>query len=207
MTFVLLKEILAEAPILVEPEDFNLGSHEANVKFGQKLRANPKLEKIQDLEAGFVLYKLGNMFAVFLQDEPEIFYLMRFKTDHISMIGEAAATQILVWASVNFPISVAKLVFFEHLLPAHNVIATDGKQTTDGRRFWKNRVADAFSRDLWVYFADLVSTPRKLIRITDSAEFVKLAPQIWGATEKFRARKLLISNHPLKAEQGVEVED
>lgn len=206
MAFTLLQSVLLEAPISIQPEDFNLGNDAANEKYGAKLRANPKLEKVQDLDSGFALYRLKNLYAVFLNDEDKLYYLMRYKTNRISAVNEVAATQFMVWSSGFIP-GIARLVFHKYLLPEHKMIATDGKQTPDGQRFWRNRINEALKQDLWVYFADMISTPRRLIRITDSAQLAKLAPEIWGTEEKFRGQKILIADHQLKGKAGVQVED
>jgi hypothetical protein len=123
------------------------------------------------------------------------------------MVRETAVTQITVWAdeTIGGSLNIAKEVFFNYLLPEFHLISTDRQQTTDGKRFWGKRVNEALEKNLWVYFIDQVSNPRKMIRIVNRKQLEDLS--IWGTDSKYEARKLLISDKQLHAKEGVDVED
>jgi hypothetical protein len=187
--------------------DFNLNNEVANVKFGREFRADRHLEKLEDLGQGFNLYRTERYFMVFYKDEPKLYYVMRYAVKRIPMINEEAATQIMVW-TLKIPVrSAAKRVFYDHLLPERHVIATDQQQTADGARFWGNRVGEALDKNLWIYYLDTLSSPRKMIRITEIKQLGDLSPKIWGDDVKYRNQRVVISDHQLKAKNGVEVED
>ena len=209
MTFISFKQFLQEAPLSIDATDFGLSNADANKRFGEGLRKNKDCEKVEELDGGFALYRINRMFAVFYKDEPTVYYLMKFKTGVISIVNKRAATQIAVWASESYPASIAKRVFFEQLLPEYHLVATDGHQTESGARFWRNRVAEAQAKNLFVYFINQVSTPRKMVRIVSAKQFSDLVStgEIWGTSTKFEGRKLLISDSPLQPKPDVDFED
>lgn len=207
MTFTSFKEFLLEMPSLIGDTDFGLDDSSSNKKLGDKLRANKKLEKIEDLKDGFALYRINRMFVVFYQNESKIYYLMKFNTKTIQMIRETAATQIAVWAEqpIGRSLNIAKTVFFDYLLPEWHIISTDRHQTDDGAGFWGKRVNEALEKNLWIYFIDQVSNLRKMVRIVNRKQLEDL--DIWGSGQKYEARKLLISDKQLHPISGVDLED
>ncbi len=207
MTFVTFKKFLLEMPMIVGDTDFGLDEDALNRKTAQRLMGSKEREELDELRGGFALYRVNQTYFVLYKDEPKLYYMMTYVKRTIRTVAEIASTQIAVWASSYFTLSVAKLVFYEHLLPDHHLIATDSTQTRDGARFWKNRAAEALDKNLWLYFIDEASTPRRMIRITDAKRYSDLAPEIWGRTMKFKARKLLISDKQLYPVAGVDLED
>jgi hypothetical protein len=75
--------------------------------------------------------------------------------------------------------------FFEYIIPKYHTIIADSQQTCDGRRFWMNRINDAFDRNLNVYFYHMMNKTIQLI--SDHAEFSKLISNnktLWDANQK-----------------------
>lgn len=209
--FKSFKDFLIESPIIVPPEEFNLSDDEENRKQGAILRADRSCEKIKDLSDGFELYQIKNIFAVFKDTDSNhrIYYLMRYKFSRISMLNNLqVVSQIVLWSDRAIgAFKIAQEVFFNHLLPDNHVIVSDGFQTDDGSRFWSKRVGEALKRNLWVYFIDQTSSPKRMIRIVKPGDLVNLSSEIWGTHKNFERKLLVISDKQLKPKSNVNLED
>jgi len=206
---MLLEELLFEMPQSIEPTEFNLNDPEVNRHFAREFMKDNEREQLEDF-GGSVLYKIGNR-IVFIDEEselaPRILYYVQWKEIFHKFVGKRAATQIAVWRDQDEPITsgLAQRIFFHYLLPIYGVMVTDTMQTPDGRRFWINRIGDAFKKDLRVYYLNLLqpadgkSAKRELIEIDNETEFSKLSreKEFWGRPELYRARKILISINEL----------
>ena len=74
----------------------------------------------------------------------------------------------------------------------------------DGKRFWTNRVAEAFDHGLHVYYLNLLPArnggTRELIEIRDLQHFADLAreKEFWDREDLHQARKIIISDIELQ---------
>jgi hypothetical protein len=63
---------------------------------------------------------------------------------------------------------------FTHFLQKYIVMITDKQQTADGKRFWENRIVQAFQEGFFVYFCDKNSGENKLQPIESSDDFFEV---------------------------------
>jgi hypothetical protein len=113
-----------------------------------------------------------------------------------------AGCQVGVWSDPEFatPVRFAPKVFWEVLFERHDIIS-DQIQTDFGRRFWINRIGEAYGKNLCVYLLELrgskiIKSPR--IRTVD--DFNKMITKIWGSELKMRNIRLAITKNPLRFE-------
>lgn len=199
-----------ESPQLVDDGDWGLGTAEQNAKVLKDLMSAPGMREIGNYRS-LKLYRLrGVIFAVDELSPNQLVFRIKTEVTKISSINENAVVQRELWRDVNnlSAAGLTKHVFTKILLPEFHIIASDNLQTKDGRAFWMNRVSEALDRDQNVYVLSEIP-PRKLIKVLDHAEFMKLntAGQIWGTDPKFRLRRILISDHLLTPRKDVELDD
>lgn len=111
-----------------------------------------------------------------------------------------AGCQVGVWSDPGFATTVrfAPRVFWEVLFDQHDIIS-DTIQTEFGRRFWINRVGEAYGKDLCVYWLDLKGQKiRNMRRIKTIDDFNDMSPKIWGSAVAMRSVRLAITKNPLK---------
>lgn len=127
------------------------------------------------------------------KENPSIAYAVDIElTDET--INHKSCTQILVWkrpgneeALNGFP---AKM--FTHFLQKYIVMITDKQQTADGKRFWENRIVQAFQQSFFVYFCDKNLGENKLLLIENSDDFFEyFEPLGWG-NDKLHQNKLFM---------------
>lgn len=72
-------------------------------------------------------------------------------------------------------------------------------QTSDGRAFWNLRVENAFNKGLSIYLFDRSSDTKKLEKILDFADFIKMTNdgKIWGSTIDYQKRRLIMTDKDL----------
>jgi len=110
-----------------------------------------------------------------------------------------AGCQVGVWSDPEFasPRRFAPHVFWEVLFKRHDIIS-DSIQTNFGRRFWINRIGEAYSKNLCVYFLNLkgpkIAEVRRLRTIED---FNAMSTKVWGSEVKMRNIRLAITKNPL----------
>ncbi len=206
---MLMEELLFEMPQSIEPTEFNLNDPKVNKRHAREFLKDSEREQLEAISGG-TLYKIGNKIMLIDEDSelaPRLLYYVQWKDIFHKFVGRRAASQIAVWRDQDEPATagVAQRIFFDYLLPIYGVMITDTMQTPDGRRFWINRIGDAFKKHLHVYYLNLMQpsggrdAQRELIEIHDEAEFSKLSreKEFWGRPDLFRARKILICEQPL----------
>lgn len=146
------------APQLLKPETYTLSDQkrlffEKNSRIGQATLLRtiaPNIKLYSALHEFFVLdhLKQNLLYSVKFVEGSKLFIDASSGTqEHKSFV-----TQINVWRN-KFSTDlegVAKHIFWEKLLPIHNLMVTDARQTADGRTFWDNRIGEAFKLDLKV---------------------------------------------------------
>lgn len=140
---------------------------------------------------------LGENGYIYFATDESIKYLVRYKKERVSLIDKFAVTQFLVWADRNFSRSrgLATKVFFDFLLKKHKIIVSDYEQTLDGKRFWQNRIGDAFDRNLHVYLLD--SRHNKVHKIKDEVDLDTNYTQHWREDKLGKFYRFAISESPL----------
>lgn len=202
----LKEEELFEAPQELNATEFNLDDPKVNRRLAHDFTHNG--EKLEDVTERLSLWQRGRRIALVLEDPGKprsLIYYVQWKERFHKLIGHKAISQVAVWRDALDPRSkgIAAKIFWEHLLPIHEVMMTDTMQTPDGKRFWTNRVAEAFEHRLRVYYLNLLPAPatgeRELIEIHDLQHFADLAREkdFWGREDLHQARKIIISDKEL----------
>lgn len=197
------EELLFEMPKEMNATEFNLDDVKVNRRVTHDFTNNG--EKIENVNDRLSLWQLGNRMALVVEDPNRplhIIYYVQWKEIFHKFVGHKAITQVTVWADKLDPRSkdIAQKIFWEHLLPIHQVLMTDALQTPDGQRFWRNRIAEAFEHHLHIYYLNLMQSAggveRELVEIRDLQHFADLAHEkkFWGLEELHRARKIIISD-------------
>lgn len=201
---------LFEMPKEINATEFNLDDQKVNRRVATDFRNGGELLETEDVEGGTLsLCQKGNSIALIFQPEDapiRLLYMVRWKEIFHKFVGHKAITQVAVWRDKlsAFTSAIAPKIFWEYLLPQHEVLMTDALQTPDGRTFWMRRVAEAFDHHLRVYYLNLLPSaggqPRELIEIRSKGQFEKLAAEkeFWGREDLHRTRKIIISDIELK---------
>lgn len=129
------------------------------------------------------------------KENPSIAYAVDIELTN-ETINHKSCTQILVWKRPGneeglngFP---AKM--FTHFLQKYIVMITDKQQTADGKRFWENRIVQAFQEGFFVYFCDKNSGENKLQLIENSDDFFEqFEPLGWGNDELHQNKLFVLS--------------
>lgn len=194
-----ITDILCETPMLIgewTPEE--LDNDEQNAELYRQLLPIAK----------HVLYKIDDNASIYLHNNTlfcldtsikRVTYEMQFKIGNNIKLGRYV-WQASVWRnlSVSNTLGWPEKIFFEYLLPAYHVIVTDSQQSFDGRKFWMNRIANAFVKNLNVYYCDFSSN--KLTKITDNyhwVEFHRMNPSIWTNQPASKMKRMVISDKDL----------
>lgn len=200
---------LYEMPQIVGDIDWFLNTVESNREKAFQLMNNPDIEFLEGYNK-LKLYRLKHQFFAVNRAENKLAYWINTEHKFHSMIQEKCVTQVSLWRDSDNPHAkdLPAHVFFNYLLLENHSIMIDGQQTTDGKRFWVNRIADAFHKGLNVYFAK-VMPPRELIKFVDEDDFMEHAESIpiWGESVPFRNNKIIISDHLLTPKPDVKFEN
>jgi hypothetical protein len=199
---MLLEELIFEMSKSINAISIDLDEFKNNKKHALAFLKDTDRELVQEYTNDVNLYEIGNRFILIDEKRVRVLYYMEWKEIFHKFVNHKAASQVLVWRDKSVPgyTNVAAQIFFDYLLPKFSVVITDALQSPDGQNFWIRRVSDAFERGLNVYYLGLLPTSkeinRELIKINSSDDFENLNAEknFWGETEKFKARKILISN-------------
>lgn len=191
-------------PQSIGPTDFDLTVPSENEKMAAKLGMDKSNQELKQLDSDRTLYKSGSYYYVLdkSRTESKMIYMIRTEVNHLPVVKEQAITQNRLWReTLAITVPYAKMVFFNYLLKDYHLIATDTQQTEDGEIFWNRRVTDGFDLGHHVYFLDIMA-PRKLVKLTSAAKFDRFNhdKKIWGSEQKFKTRKILISDHELSSQ-------
>ncbi|MEZ8348519.1 hypothetical protein AB4456_10545 [Vibrio splendidus] len=116
-------------------------------------------------------------------------------------------TQLIVWRAVGGRHSAVTSGFpakiFNHLLDNYDIMITDEQQTSDGKRFWMDRIGEAIELPAQhVYYVDLNNLDDEMSPIvegiSDFEDFItEFEPKGWGNDEEHRNRAFMISKSDL----------
>lgn len=195
MDYTLLKEM----PQNIEPLDWHsINDPEENRLLYQKLSTNKYKKHIMQIFSNADLHQLGSQFFCLDSKMKRVTYYMKYEVGNNGKLG-SFVWQSLVWSlpSAAYVAGLPQLIFFEKLLPKFGTIATDSQQTWDGRRFWKLRIADAFNKQLNVFFYNFAN--HEIIKIDSYDDFESLSARkdVWGETDKHKMKRMVISNKDL----------
>jgi hypothetical protein len=147
------------------------------------------------------LYRLAKHVILFDFDKQRILYFVRF--DIKKIFGHSFVVQEILWRDSQLTKSKFKLngdsvsvyVFFNCLLTlAEGVgIATDSMQTPNGKRFWLDRIAQAFEHNLHVYLID--QNTKVKVEVTDDDDFKNkiVNMKTWTDSQVGTGRRVIIA--------------
>lgn len=198
-----LNELLLEMPRDIE----DLTTHELNIEeenrlfyrrlLGKKYQYKIKLFELNDHAS---MYQLKSEFFVLDSNLKKVTYYMRYKVDNNGTLGQFV-WQSLVWTDdliqEDYLSGLPKRIFFEHLLPKFHTILTDSEQTFHGRRFWRQRIADAFNLRLNVYFFDFQGRVLKQLNSLSDLEKFQKEYDIWGPMKRHELKRMVITDKNL----------
>jgi hypothetical protein len=194
-----LIDITEMAPQIALSTEFGFDDKIQNQKFAKKYYRSSKKEIIKEFPNGEILYKLGNKFILIDIEVPQIQYIVQYEIKNSIMLNHQTIQQVKVWRndlSHNVK-GLAELIFFKKLLPLTDIIVTDALQTYDGKKFWFNRIMDAFRLNLNLYSIDL-NKKKSLMKFDDHKELQKFIDSHYGHKEQFKTKRLIISSISLK---------
>lgn len=197
-----LTQYLIEVPQRIEPDEFNLNDVEHNRLLCKQLLKGYKLKLVNiDFENGSKLYNTKR--EIFLENNGLILYYVKYDINTYKLIKYPVISQSILWKTKGRGfnsdlIGLPTKVFFDILLPKTGVIATDKQQTILGERFWYERINQAFSKNYYIYYLNLLY-PQELSQIKDYDNFESLMDnkEIWGNDNKHQSRKIIISKNKL----------
>jgi hypothetical protein len=137
-------------------------------------------------------------FAVDKEADPKItLYCVRL--DYSDVKPLRAGCQIGVWADPSNLVvaGLAKDIFWQILFKHHDMIS-DSIQTQFGRKFWVNRLAEAFDAKLSVYSLKFTNGKIKDAKLYPNVDALhEDFNKLWGPKITDRSRRLMICLHPL----------
>jgi hypothetical protein len=187
MNRISFEEYLTEMPRIVsDTTDFGLTDIDFNTELNDKFLKSKKTKTLKIYpDHGYKLCQYRN--KIFLSDGFKILFYVQYIEKWIPFIKITAISQIRIWRSSTIGIpNLPSYIFFNHIFPIKKIIATDIEQTTDGQRFWYDRISQALEMRLHVYYVNILALNRELIEIKTFTEFLKLAEEkkIWNSEAK-----------------------
>ena len=170
-----ISDILYEMPMIHS----DLDSHELSTKDGNLMyfrRYEKGAELVSDLGGGVGVYHSdrGNPTYLVLDHERQrVLYYMQYVPSNNRQLGKYVYQKFL-WIDKGSRGTVGYLPthYFYQLVDEFGMVVTDSEQTSDGRRFWEKRIADAFGRGLRVYYHDFKTSELvKLHTVSDVSEY------------------------------------
>lgn len=197
-----VKELLTEMPRIIiglnKLDDLSIDSvNKAKYKLLSTLQDKKEIKRSDDL----IVYQTGNMFYSLDKETKKVIYYMQYDTSYTKTLG-SFLWQSLVWRDENSVLvkTIPHKIFFEYLLPKYGIIATDGDQTKDGKRFWEYQVAYSLENNINVYYFNLKSKELELIKsLTEFNRAIKKY-DIWGESKDHQNKLIVITNHVLPRE-------
>ena len=192
---------LFEMPETVGATEFGLDIPKINIQAARDFLSDRRTKQIGTLK-GHGLYQKGYEISLIdnsNENVPKMLYFVKFIVKKIHYIKRSSAQQIAVWrAKGSVAVGIASDIFLNHLLPITGCIVTDIYQTSEGQMFWHDRVSDAISRGLYVYYIDVMPPNRKIVPILKYDDLYNMKDEIWGAGQKYHERRVIITDSPVE---------
>jgi hypothetical protein len=150
----------------------------------------------------YILVRYFSEVALIQPDTEHVSYLVKFK--RFKFFGKNAVTQVMLWREqpnkfvADLRIDGLKLtayVFFKIIFADNDCIITDGSQTEMGKRFWGDRISDAWNAGCPVYYVD-IKADKKIAVTSDNFQSLKISENVWGKTSDHKYKKLAICKSP-----------
>lgn len=199
---------LLESPQSISPSTFGLQNEATNIGQANKFLSDRRCKKVGDIQ-GHSLYKCGNRYAIIEYDggdqsRPMIRYYVQYETNWLSLLQHNAIQQVLVWREGGF-YGIASNIFFNYLLKETGCMVTDAFQTEDGQKFWIDRVKDAFSTGLNVYYIDIMAPNRVIKQLHNMNDMWAIKRVAWGESERHQEKRIIITNFNVPEQGGIDI--
>lgn len=212
----LLKELLEELDLLESPQRIAaLRLHQLeDIKQNKKLTKlitlwTPNAKVLETLAGDVKLYhqikgKENEIYAID-EESKQILYFVRYEIQSASFIDTDWVTQVLVWRGTFLSYKtkgLAEYIFNKYVLPITGTVVSDGEQTTDGERFWKQRISDSFANhNLKIYLLNFNDkTVVKFKNLNDYQVLLNTRNDPWGSRAYNKGVRIAISNHDFTQE-------
>lgn len=191
-----LDELLTEMPQLIKglskTEDLSIQTVN-KAKYVELIKITDKREYIRFSDTKIV-YEYRRMFFCLDTLNKKILYYMQYDISYTKTLG-SFLWQSLVWRDENSPQvnTLPHKIFFDKLLPKWGIVATDGRQTKDGKRFWQYQVTYALEQKINVYYFNLKTKELEQIETIDHFDNVIRKYDIWGDSKDHQNKLIVIS--------------
>ena len=184
---ILLKYITS-APHSIPETEFDLENPSKNFQKYCEL-AKKKGVVVQHL-GDYELVRYSSNIALIQPQNKHVSYLVKFQQRRL--FGKKSVTQVLLWreqpnkfvADVKIEgLKLTAYVFFKLLFGENDCIITDGSQTEMGKRFWIDRIADAWNADFPVYYVNEKQT-KKILLTPENFQKLRISEEIWGTKKQ-----------------------
>lgn len=151
----------------------------------------------------YLLVKYPSSVALIEPHSKHVSYLVRFKK--INFLEKNAVTEVILWREqpnqfvADLRIDDFKLTayaLFKLLLTDNDCIITDNSPVEMGKRFWCDRIADAWNAGCPVYYIDMKINERTIVT-SDNFQSLKIYDNLWGRDSDYMHRKLAICRESL----------
>lgn len=206
-----IDEILQESPQRISGLKIQqLEDPRLNKKLYKKIAVFiPQAKLLETTSTGIELFQTvkNNEYEIFALDpeQDRVAYYVRYEIQSAEFVDVDWATQVLVWrgtASSTKTTGLLEHVFFKYVLPAHDVVVSDGEQTSYGERFWKLRIEDSFLKPgLKIYLIDFHQKTVKRFKTRSEYErLLNTKNDPWGDTGYHKGLRIAIANFDLVQE-------
>jgi hypothetical protein len=204
-----IKEVTLEMVQRIPAFKLQLEDVAKNKKVFKKItQFTSKAKLVQHFDTGIKLFQLdkGKETEFFGVDEEQelIAYYLRYEIQDVDFLDTSWVTQVMVWRghlSSNKSEGIAKRIFYDFVLAKFGTAITDGEQTADGERFWKQRIIEAFSNEkLKVYILDFHQKQCKRLLKDQYIKLLNTKNDPWGNSAWHKGIRLAISDFDLVQE-------
>lgn len=191
---ILTKYVVVADPQNVMDTQFNLDQVSYNMSFYNKLTKKHNGKIVRDIN-DFQLIEYPTYIALLDHNSKHVMYVVQFERD--TLFGKKSITQVKLWREPEVHkltvdgFKLTEYVFFKVLFESADCIVTDKQQTTLGRRFWDDRIMDAFSDGFPVYYVNLDKKTKVLMNKGNWKEIIK-ENEIWSDEKNAQAKKIVI---------------
>jgi hypothetical protein len=192
---------LTEMPQFTRDTEFNFDKEDKNYQEAENLMAEDGKRLLKSF-GNMKLYTFQNQYFIIKDSEfgkpIRLVYFMQYEVNR--HFGRDCVQQIVVWRDniENTLKDISGEIFFNILLKKYKTAITDKLQTSSGKAFWQNRIADSFNSGYNVYYADL--STNDLIKVNNPSEMFEIVSrkEPWGNSKTNQDRRFVITSIPFR---------
>jgi len=143
---------ISSSPYLIDPVDFGLSNDLKNAQRLHEIQQWPsrKLKPYKNKALTEYTKEPGNSFIIATYQSARgerIGYLVQIKREKLAALPHDSCYQAEVWRKVGYPLipmGITRYVFNRILLKRYRYVVSDRSESADGKRFWLERMAEAY---------------------------------------------------------------